>query len=91
MPAKGRSIIVLDRYTLIQIARFSSVKEAARELEIPENSIYMSIWQKTAVYDSYFVYEKDSTTWRPTATVYRRVNGIKVSRRLEELRNQAIE
>ena len=88
MPSKGKPIVVIDRYTRAVIARYPSVKEAAEDLSIPAGSIYVSISSRTACYEAYFVYEKEMGRWRPHAGAWMRVNGLKVSRRLEELRRQ---
>ena len=87
MPRKGRAIVILDRYTMVQIARYPSVREASQDLSIPQNSIYASLWGGIPVYESYFVYEDEMNRWMPSWKVFFRVRGLKVSERLEELRN----
>ena len=89
MPTKGKPIIILDRYTMVQIARYPSVKVAAKDLKIPANSIYQSICFRVSTYESYFIYEDEFLKWSPSEQVFRKVRGLKISQKLEELRNQA--
>ena len=87
MPTKGKPIIIIDRYTMVQIARYPSVKEAAKDLEIPANSIYQSLCFRVPIYESYFIYEDEFLKWTPSEQVFRKVRGLKISQKLEELRN----
>lgn len=89
MPSKGKPIIILDRYTMVQIARYPSVKVAAKDLKIPASSIYQSICFRVPVYESYFIYEDEFLKWSPSEQMFRKVRGLKISQKLEELRNQA--
>lgn len=89
MPTKGKPIIIIDRYTMVQIARYPSVKEAARDLEIPVNTIYQSLCFRVPSYESYFVYENEFCKWRPSERAFMKVRGLKVSKKLEDLRKQA--
>lgn len=88
MPTKGKPIVVIDRYTRAVIARYPSVKEAAEDLSVPAASIYDSLASRIACYEAYFVYEEEMGRWHPHVGAWMRVNGLKVSRRLEELRRQ---
>ncbi len=88
MPSKGKPIIILDRYTMVQIARYPSVKEAARDLEISKNSIYQSLCFRVPSYESYFIYEHEFSKWFPAERIFIKVRGLKVSKKLEELRKQ---
>lgn len=90
MPSKGKTIIILDRYTMVQIAKYPSVKEAAKELDIPANTIYHCLCFRVPSFESYFIYEHEFSKWFPAERQFRRVRGLKVSKRLEELRKQAI-
>lgn len=90
MPRKGKPIIILDRYMLTQIARYPSIRLASEDLGIPMSSIYTSICQRTAVYDSYFIYEREFKNWQPAEHAWRRVNGTQSSEKLEELRKQSL-
>ena len=72
-----------------QIARYPSVREASDDLSIPRNSIYASLCGRIPCYDSYFIYENEFIKWRPAEQSFKRVRGIKVSQKLEELRKQS--
>lgn len=89
MPRKGKPIIILDRYTMVQIARYPSVKVAAKDLKIPANSIYQSICFRVPTYESYFIYEDEFFKWTPSEQMFRKVRGLKISQKLEELRKQS--
>ena len=89
MPTKGKPIIIIDRYTMVQIAKYPSVKEAAKDLEIPSSSIYQSLCFRIPVYESYFIYDEEYNKWFPAERAYRKVRGLKISKKLEELRKQA--
>ena len=88
MATKARPIVIIDRYTRAVIARYPSVKEAARDLAIPSNTIYQCLCARVASYDSYCIYENEIGRWSPAEMTYMRVNGLKVSERLEELRKR---
>lgn len=89
MPTKGKPIIIIDRYTMVQIAKYPSVKEAAMDLNIPSGTIYVCLIQRVPSYDCYWIYENEFSKWYPSEGVFRRVRGLKVSKKLEELRKQA--
>lgn len=89
MPSKGKPIIILDRYTMALIAKYPSVKEAAKELDIPANTIYQCLCFRVPSYESYFIYEDEYNKWFPAERKFRKVRGLKVSKKLEELRKQA--
>lgn len=74
---------------MVQIARYPSAKEASSDLSIPLGSIYDSLCSRIPCYDSYFIYENEFIKWRPAEQSYKRVRGIKVSQKLEELRKQS--
>ena len=89
MPATGRPIVIIDRYTFKPLAEYPSVKEAAKDLSIPESTIYQCIQKKAPSYDSYFMYKYQADKWTPAPRIWMRVNGIKVCEKLEELRKEA--
>ena len=88
MATKARPIVIIDRYTWAEIARYPSVKEAAADLAIPFNTIYQCLCCRVPSYDAYFIYEHEFARWSPTKASRMKVNGLKVSARLEELRKR---
>lgn len=90
MPTKGRPIVIIDRYTWAEIARYPSVKAAAKDLAIPFNTIYQCLFSKVPSYDAYFIYEDEFDHWVPVRTAFKRVRGLKISTRLEELRKRRL-
>lgn len=88
MPTKGTPIIIIDRYTMKQIARYPSVREASDDLSISTNTIYQSLCCRVPVYESYFVYADEYGKWRPAERMFMRVRGLKRSEKLEELRSK---
>lgn len=90
MPAKGMPVVVIDRYTMKRIARYQSVREAADDLSIPANTIYQCLSSRVASYDAYFAYEHELPGWKPSKRSWMRVNGLKVSARLEELKGKML-
>ena len=70
------------------IATYPSVKEASRDLGIPQNTIYQSLCFRVPSYESYFIYKEELRRWKPANRIYMRVRGLKVSQRLEELRKK---
>lgn len=84
---QGSSIIILDRYTMKKVASFQTVNEASAYLAIPASSIYVSICQRISIYECFFLYEKDMQKFKPSQRVFRRVRGVKVSEKLEQLRS----
>lgn len=89
MSRKGKPIIVIDRYTRAVIARYPPVKEAAKDLSIPPNTIYQSLCVGISCYEAYFIYENEFGNWAPSETAFIRVRGMKISKKLEELRKQS--
>ena len=88
---KGQSkdaVVVLDRYTMNQVARYPGVEAAAADLEVKAPSIRRAIHGRIAVYDCYWVYEQDLPSWMPKVTCHKRVNGLKGSEKLRKLLNQ---
>ena len=83
---KGKSVVVLDRYSKKELARYASVNEAAGGLNISPSSIYSAICMRIAIYDCYFVYERDLQEFNPRPRVFRRVRNVKVSEKVEALR-----
>lgn len=57
MPIKGKPIVVIDRYTMAEIVRYPSVRDAAADLAIREGTIYQSLCGRSVSHEAYFVYE----------------------------------
>lgn len=83
---KGKSVVVLDRYSKKELARYASVNEASEALDIPTGSIYSSICMRISNYECFFVYERDLQDFKPRPRVFRRVRNVKVSEKVEALR-----
>lgn len=89
MPQRGYSkdtVVVIDVATKREITRYPSVAEASRDLGIPICTIYSAISVRTAAYECYFVYSRCLDGFLPRKHAFRRVRGLKVSERLEQLR-----
>lgn len=88
MNTTSRPIVIIDRYTFKKIAEYPSVKEASKDLSIPKNTIYQCLIGRIPSYDSYFIYRHEYDRWKPASRAWMRVNGVKVSEKLEELRKK---
>jgi len=84
---KGKSVVVLDCYSMKVMAEYPSVRHTSEALDIPAPSIYSSICHRTACRESFFVYKRNFQDFKPAPRAFRRVNGIKVSDKLEALRS----
>ena len=85
---KGQSkdgVVVLERFTMKEIARYGSVMEAAADLDLKAASIRRAINGHVCAFDCYWVYASELDSWMPKKTWFRRVNGNKTSPRLREL------
>ena len=78
-------VVVLDRFSMEEKARFSSVAEAAEKLEIPVVSIYVALSQRVSSYGCYFVYSRNLTSFQPKPCCWKRVRGIRSSNELRKL------
>ena len=81
-------VVVLDRYTMKEVARFDSTQIASRELDIKATTIRRAIASHSAAYECYWVYEKELPNWTPKKVYFARVHGIKQSPKLQELLNK---
>lgn len=86
----GRPVVVLDKYTRKEIARYDTIQQAATDLGIPEQSVRVALSLKTATRECYFVYEEKLDSWEPAKRWWRRVRGIKESPRVMELKQKAM-
>ena len=81
-------VVILDRYTLKEVARFDSTPIASKELGIKATTIRRAIASHCAAYDCYWVYERELPNWTPKRVCFIRANGVKQSPKLQELLNQ---
>ena len=81
-------IIVIDRWTMKELARYSSATEASMELGVRINSIYVSIHHRKPAYECYFVYKSELKNWKPAPECFKRRKGTKTTDKLEALRMQ---
>lgn len=84
---QGKTVVVLDSFTKKIMAEYPSVSHTSEALDIPASSIYSSICHRTACRNCYFVYKRNLQDFKPAPRAFRRVNGIKVSDKLEALRS----
>ena len=79
------AVIILDRWTKKEIARYPCVTKAAEDLGIRLNSIYVALSQRQVAYECYWVYAKDLPDWQPSLKRYARVRGNKCIDKLKVL------
>ena len=78
-------LVVIDSYTMEELARFSTVKDAAEKLGVNANSVYVGIHTKKPVYECYWVYAKNMKNWKPAPLCHRKTKGTKVPPELQKL------
>ena len=88
---KGQSkdaVVVINRFTMREVARYPGVEAAAADLELKAMSIRRAIHGHIAVYDCYWVYAQELPDWMPHYTCRKRVNGLRGSEKLRKLLNE---
>lgn len=88
---KGQSkdaVVVIDRLTMREVARYQGVEAAAADLELKSMTIRRAIHGHIAVYDCYWVYANDLSDWMPKITCWKRLKGLKGSEKLRKLLNR---
>ena len=78
-------VVVLDRYTMKEVTRFENVLAAVSELDVSLSSIYVAICKKAALYDCYWVYERDLPAFVPRKEHFKRVKGVRIPEKLKNL------
>ena len=79
------AVVILDRWTKREIARYPCVTKAAEDLGIRPNSIYVAISQRQVAYECYWVYAKDLPNWQPSLKRHVKTRGIKCPEKLKVL------
>ena len=85
---KGSSkdaVVILDRWTKREIAKYPCVVKAAEDLGIRPSSIYRAISQRCVAYECYWVYAEDLPNWQPSPKRYAKVRGTKCPDKLKVL------
>ena len=78
-------IVIIDRYTMKEVARFATIKQAVTELELNEGSIRHAVSLGTPIYQCYWVYLSAMPNFKPAYTRHIRVHGVKTSPKLQAL------
>lgn len=78
-------LVILDRFTMKEVARFATIKEAAVTLDLNVSSIRHAVTLRTPIYQCYWVYASALDTFMPKETAHIRVHGVKVSPKLQQL------
>lgn len=86
----GRPIVVLDKYTRKEIARYPTIQEGAKDLELKENSVRVALSLRTPIFDCYFVYQEKLEDWEPRKRCWSCVRGNKESQKINELKTKAL-
>ena len=79
------AVVILDRWTKREIARYPCVIKAAEDLGISSNSIYVAINQRQVAYECYWVYAKDLPDWQPVSKRHVKTRGTKCPDKLKIL------
>ena len=86
---KGESItgdiLVISQYNMVIIARYPSVMEASKALDVPEGSIRNGLSTRKARHECYWVYASQLNDWKPASTIFRKVKGLKTSEKIKRL------
>ena len=77
------AVVILDRWTKREIARYPCVTKAAEDLGIRLNSIYVALSQRQVAYECYWVYAKDLSDWQPSLKRYVKTRGTKCPEKLK--------
>lgn len=77
------AVVILDRWTKREIARYPCVAKAAEDLGIRPSSIYRAISQRCVAYECYWVYAEDLPNWQPTPKRYAKIRGTKCPDKLK--------
>ena len=77
------AVVILDRWTKREIARYQCVVKAAEDLGIRPSSIYRAISQRGVAYECYWVYAKDLPNWQPSLKRYAKIRGTKCPDKLK--------
>lgn len=79
------AVVILDRWTKKEIARYPCVTKAAEDLGIRPNSIYVALSQRQVTYECYWVYAKDLPDWQPSPKRHVKTRGTKCLEKLKIL------
>ncbi len=79
------AVVILDRWTKKEIARYPCVTKAAEDLGVKLNSIYVALSQRQVAYDCYWVYAKDLPNWQPSPKSHVKTRGVKCPEKLKIL------
>ena len=82
------TIVILDMWTMTDVARYPSAVQAAEDLDVNINSIRASVRSRKPAYGCYWVYAKSLNPFTPATTCWRKVRGIRHSEKLDKLINK---
>ena len=85
MKEEAKRVVCLERFSMKEVARYASAPCAAKELGLNTSTLYQAIIRRLPAYDCYWVYEEELDRFRPTHTIWRRVRGIKIPKKLQAL------
>ena len=77
------AVVILDRWTKREIARYPCVTKAAEDLGIKLSSIYVALSYKQVAYECYWVYAKDLPDWQPSSKKQVKTRGTKCPDKLK--------
>jgi hypothetical protein len=78
-------LVILDRFTMKEVARFATIKEAAVTLELNVSSIRHAVCLRIPVYQCYWVFASELSVFVPRPSAHIRVHGVKISPKLQLL------
>ena len=79
------AVLVVNQYNRVIIARYQSVEEASKALDIPKNAIWYGLSTGRVRYECYWVWASQIDNWEPAPVVFRRVRELKTPEKLKKL------
>lgn len=78
-------IVILDRFTMKEVARYATIREAAKTLDLNVSSIRHAVYLRIPIYQCYWVFASELSVFVPRPSAHIRVHGVKISPKLQLL------